>query len=47
MIFDRLSPTGPTRCVYDVYASAPPAEMAAVLQQQALDFVRARIDDTI
>ena len=37
----------PERWTYDAYAAARPAEMAAVLQQAALGFLRGKMDSTV
>jgi hypothetical protein len=37
----------PERWTYDTYAAARPAEMAAVLQQAALGFLRGKIDSSV
>jgi hypothetical protein len=43
----KLPLTPPQRWVYETYRAGRPAEMAAVLQQEASIFLRQRIDDTV
>ncbi len=46
-IFESAASKRPVRYVYDYYNCAAPAEIAAILQQRAVDFIRAEIDESI
>jgi hypothetical protein len=46
-IFERAGDRRPDRWAYDTYSSSRPAEMAAVLQQEALTFIRGSVDNTL